>query len=147
MGEMIRHRTGENPVVKDEDVHKLVIEDMQKEVFSFMRDKGWLDGSRSVGDEMALLHSEVSEALEEFRAGRMVTRFRYDTGTGYVYTDAPWSDEQVLGKPVGFPSEIADVLIRLLDVAGRHNIDLVEEFRRKMAYNRTRSHRHGGKAL
>jgi len=130
------------------DTHKLVFEDMQREVVQFLKDKGWYEDGRSVGDEMALLHSEVSEALEEFRNGRMKTVFEKRTGMGPRYYDQQQGDEEMtVMKPVGFASEMADILIRLLDDAERHGVDLVEEFRIKMTYNRTRAFRHGGRAI
>jgi hypothetical protein len=130
------------------DTHKLVFADMQQEVVAFLKDKGWHEDGRSVGDEMALLHSEVSEALEEFREGRMTTVFLKQTGMGPRYYDQQQGDEEMtIMKPVGFASELADILIRLLDDADRHGVDLVEEFRIKMAYNRTRPFRHGGRAI
>jgi hypothetical protein len=141
--------TGEVPALALEDTHKLIFEDMIQEVVAFLKDKGWYEDGRSVGDEIALLHSECSEALEEFRAGRMKTCYevRNMAGDLIAYSDEPAEDNGTLRKPVGFASELADVLIRLLDDADRHKVDLVAEFRIKMAYNRTRPVRHGGKAI
>lgn len=51
----------------------------------------------------------------------------------------------VLGKPIGLASELADVLIRLLDMANEMGIDLGEATLLKHRFNRTRPHRHGGK--
>lgn len=90
---------------------------------------GWHEDDRSVGDECALLHSEVSETLEAFRDGQMEGSIRSD------------------GKPEGFGSECADVLIRLLDTCDRRGIELAIEVQRKLEYNVTRGYRHGGKAV
>lgn len=80
--------------------------------------------------KLALIHSEVSEALEEVRAGQPLTR---------VYqSDA--------GKPEGVPTELADIVIRVADLAGWLGIDLEDVIRKKLAYNATRAHKHG-KAL
>lgn len=70
--------------------------------------------------KLALVHSEVSEALECVRRGD-------------VY--GPFADE------------LADIVIRVADLAGAIGCDLDEAIRRKMAYNKTRPERHGGKAL
>ncbi len=74
-----------------------------------------------------LIHSEVSEALEDYRTGTMYA----------LRTDK--------GKPIGFPSELADIVIRVGDLCGYLGIDLESAVAEKMAFNATREHRHGGK--
>ena len=88
---------------------------------------GWRDTTYTFGDHVALLHSEASEALEAYRVWGL------DDATG--------------AKPEGVGSEFADVLIRLLDMCDVYGVDLEAEYVRKMAYNRTRGYRHGGKTL
>lgn len=93
-------------------------------------DKGWHGQPRSFPELIALIHSELSEALEDYRNGEPV-----DT---IILRD---------GKPTGIPIELADVLIRIGDLAGLCNIDLEAAVYQKMAYNNTRPYRHGGKRL
>lgn len=52
-----------------------------------------------------------------------------------------------IGKPEGVPSELADTIIRILDICGYYGIDIDEIVAEKMTYNETRSHRHGNKAM
>lgn len=113
-----------------------VFERMQEEVFRLNNSKGWFDEDRSVGDMVALLHSEVSEILEAYRTSKFEDA-----------TEHPVIDMGVLPKPEGVGSEMADCLIRLLDMAKRWDVDLAAEFTRKMAFNWTRQYRHGGKTL
>jgi len=68
---------------------------------------------------LALIHSEVSEALEAFRH----------------------DDKE------NFAEELADIGIRLLDCAHGLGIDLDHEVEKKLEKNRQRAHRHGGKRL
>jgi NTP pyrophosphatase (non-canonical NTP hydrolase) len=100
---------------------------MTGEILDLCHAKGWYDQPVSFGEAIALLHSEVSEALEAWR--------RWGTG------DATSTD----GKPEGVGSEFADVFIRLLDYCSRFDVDLEAEYERKMAYNRTRPYRHGNR--
>lgn len=130
-----------------------VLRTMTEEVMTNCQDKGWYEDERTFGDDIALLHSEVSEMLEAFRDHGFDEVLRHENCTSVDVKQ--WGrDEPVrtikctcIPKPLGVGSEAADVLIRLLDTCGRRGIDLAFEYRRKMAYNRTRPHRHGGKAL
>lgn len=89
--------------------------------------KGFYEKPPEVPTLLCLLHSEVSEALEAWREGH---------AEGYTAPD---------GKPEGLPAELADVVIRVADMAGFLGIDLEAAVAEKMAFNATRPHRHGGK--
>ena len=113
--------------------------------------KGFKDAS--IPEDVALMHSELSELLEDYRAGYLPENHRYegtdaDSGArlGMIYLQ-PADENGKLRKPVGIPSELADVLIRAFHFAGKHGIDLDRAVREKMAYNETRSHLHGGKKI
>jgi NTP pyrophosphatase (non-canonical NTP hydrolase) len=115
----------------------MILQEMADEVKRVNVENGWFDADRSIGDGMALLHSEISEAFDAWRKH----------GFGDQTTFAQNTDPIVWDKPEGYGSELADVLIRLLDQADRDNVDLVFEFERKLAYNRTRGYKHGGRAV
>lgn len=110
------------------------IEEMQVEVYQNNVGHGWFEADRSVGDDVALLHTEVSEMFEAFRVTGL------SDATGPV---RGLRGMEELPKPEGFGSEVADVFIRLLDTCKRRGIDLEWEYERKMAYNRTRPYKHG----
>lgn len=75
----------------------------------------------------SLIHSEVSEAVEAIRKGEL---------KGSTHN----------GKPEGLPSELADVLIRVADLAQGLGIDLDAAVAEKARYNAGRPHMHGKKA-
>jgi NTP pyrophosphatase (non-canonical NTP hydrolase) len=115
--------------------------------------KGWWEEDRSFGELIALIHSEASEALEDFRKGHKPTEVWYEhkingelviSRERFIQTG---SGELVMGKPCGIPSELADIVIRVFDACGRYCIDLEKAIKEKMAYNATRPIRHGGKVL
>lgn len=118
--------------------------------------KGWWEEDRSFGELIALMHSELSEALEDHRNHKGMNEVWYEYPNGRIY-EVPEKDilidlntgltKSTLGKPCGIPSELADVVIRVFDACGRHGIDLEQAIAEKMAYNATRPHKHGGKAI
>lgn len=102
------------------------------------KNKGWWGPKRDedrVAACLALIHSEVSEALEEVRKGPEAYDVHYQTNA-----DDPF-------KPEGMVVELADAVIRIADLCGALNLDLADALITKMKYNETRSHRHGGKKL
>ncbi|WP_405157019.1 hypothetical protein [Paenibacillus sp. FSL K6-0108] len=106
--------------------------------------KGWWDKNPSFGETIALIHSEASEALEDYRNGREVTDIWYENKDLKTRFKDPITPNC---KPCGIPSELADIVIRVMDACGHYGIDLEKAIQEKMAYNATRPQRHGGKVL
>ncbi len=77
-----------------------------------------------------MIHGEVTEACEASRDKSHAVKDRY--------LDAE-------GKPCGFGSELADIIIRTAGLAGALGIDLDTEIREKMQFNLTRPYQHGKK--
>ena len=90
-------------------------------------DNGWWDSDRNDGELIALIHSELSEVLEALREGN------------------PPSEK--IPEFSGAEEELADTVIRIMDMAAARNYRLGEAIEAKIAYNLTREHRHGGKAF
>ena len=108
-----------------------------KEIYENAKAHGWYDGAPNVFNpvsqesvqhiamKLALIHSEVSEALEGLRRKKGVI-------------GAPGSG--------AISEELADVVIRCADLAGYLGIDLWQAILDKHEYNKGREYRHGGKA-
>lgn len=120
---------------------------MTREVAALVEAKGFRD-DRTFGDECMLLVTEVAEAVEAYRKHGFERWYVNMHGERVVLDpDGPAHYDSYTYKPEGVASEFADVLIRLLDDCHRHGVDLFAEYQAKMAYNWTRSYRHGDKNL
>lgn len=125
------------------------IRELQALAYKQSADKGFHDNEPTDGpallmlnaQRIALMHSELSEALEELRNGKAANETYYPRHV----PDAPACT--CIAKPEGVPSEMADVVIRALDFCGANDIDLESIITEKLAYNATRAHKHGGKTF
>ena len=72
---------------------------------------------RNVPEMLCLIHSEVSEAMEGYRKSL--------------------PDDKLPHRSM-FEVELADVLIRIFDLAGGHGLDLGGAIREKLLYNQSR---------
>lgn len=108
---------------------------------------GWWDTERSFGEIVALCHSELSEALEEYRDGKplayQVQSYGIVQGRTVTDTDKFFPNQKIEGIAV----EMIDCLIRILDWCGKEGVDVDGILARKHEYNKTRPYRHGGKVL
>lgn len=98
--------------------------------------KGWhAEAEPNIAAFCANLHGEVSELWESWRAGTLDSLCdKSDKMEACGITPLTCAAE-----------ELADVIIRALDTAATLNVDIAEAVEMKLAYNRTRPHRHGGK--
>ena len=72
----------------------------------------------------------------------VLNRFLEEYRNGHGATEIYFSDS---GKPEGIPTELADVIIRVLDYCGYAGIDIDAAISQKHEYNKSRPYRHGGK--
>lgn len=86
--------------------------------------KGFYDvDNRNQGELIALMHSELSEALEAIRIGNPPC--------------------EKIPEISSLEEEMADILIRVLDYCAFANIRIGFATAKKMEYNETRPHKHG----
>lgn len=89
----------------------------------------------------SLIGCEVSEMIEELRGGYAPNEIHFSIN------DKQFSEQTADAKPEGFPTELADVIIRALDLAFMLDIDIEEVINLKLDFNKTRGKMHGGKAI
>ena len=120
------------------------IQELTKTIHDTAKAKGWWEKPRESGTIHMLIVSEIAEATEEARKG---TPPVYQIGSHQaIVTPDSLNWGQAL-KPEGELTELADAVIRIMDYCGHKGWDLQKAIEMKMAYNDTRSHRHGGKAF
>lgn len=101
---------------------------------------GFWEPPLSFGTAIALINSELSEALEEEREGNPDIWFK--EVNGFKVSDLnEWRGE----KPEGVTVELADAVIRIADLCGHLEIDLEEVIETKTAYNEGHPYKHGKK--
>lgn len=127
------------------------LNEMAQEAHQIAKEHGFWDPEPSFGDLVALMHSELSEALEEYGAGRPMVwygcEFDGEPCDKVTCESKECNGAYLKDKPEGIAVELADCIIRILDWAGHEGVDLDAIIREKMDYNRTRPYRHGGKVL
>lgn len=119
----------EGPIFLSVEIrHQAAIEELCSIINDWATKKGWNDPEDSLShkaEQIALMHSELSECLEYLRK-----------------KEQPAMDDKV-PELTGEAAELADVLIRIFHYCGKRGIDLGEAVRLKHQFNITRPYRHG----
>lgn len=112
-------------------LYQEVLTTLALDIHKSQREKGFYFKGVEINldQKLMLIVGEVAEAHEELRS---------NVNPHHVY----YRED---GKPEGFEFELADVLIRVLDLAGALGIAIGARVDEKLAYNESRPHMHGRK--
>ena len=132
------------------------INELAKEVHETAVAHGWWEKPPTLPEALCLIHAELSEALEEYREGNPLIY-----GTCALAAEdckfsgvcdrvgRPGEGEGIDGpcKPEGIAVELADVILRTLDLMAALGVDVDAVVMAKHKYNLGREYRHGGKTV
>lgn len=126
-----------------------MLNELAKQVHENAKQKGFFDTPKNIGEMLCLIHSEVSEALEADRKKHYAVKSWNIENNVDLNDLESTSNKQYFKQEFevaiknSFEDELADVMIRVMDLAAYKGIDLEYHIKMKMAYNSMREHKHG----
>ncbi len=108
--------------IRSRSIFVVIFNAMAKTIHENAVEHGWWESERNAGEAIALMHSELSEALEAAREGN--------------------PPDEHLPQFDSMTVELADTIIRIMDFAQGMGLPLGEALEAKVAFNRTRPHKH-----
>lgn len=120
-----------------------MLNEFAKEVHQNAKDHGWWDEERSFGEIIALCHSELSEAFEEYREERPYLYCDACITNASCFENGPFEKCKTdcfydSREPEGIAVKLADCILRILDYCGKEGIDIESILKIKHEYNKMR---------
>lgn len=106
----------------------------------------WPPEGRNFGEMIALIHSELSEALEAHRDDDAPYWEKHEDRCALFNSAGTATGCTCNPKPEGAGVELADALIRILDTFNHpslKDVDIDDVVSKKMLYNESRPYKHG----
>lgn len=129
------------------------LKEIQQAVHVLAKEKGWHDVDTSLTERIMLVVTELAEAVESIRRnespiwqkGKATSPLSVEQNPVKLLPTAPEWDANA--KPEGVLVELADAVIRVLDLCEAQGWDLEQAIKIKHTYNKSRGYRHGNKVL
>ena len=121
-----------------------MINELSEKIHEVNVTNGFYESKKNIGEMIALIHSEVSEALEADRKDRFTGP---ESITSILDIDDDVDFKAQFNKSVkdSFEDELADAMIRIMDLAAYMQIDLESHINAKVRFNSLRPYKHGKK--
>jgi NTP pyrophosphatase (non-canonical NTP hydrolase) len=110
-------------------------------IFEINKEKGFWDKERNIGEMLMLVTSELGEAMEAHRKGKFANWENFEKDKTIAGENSAFQNH----IKDSFEDEIADAIIRLLDMSAGLGINLEKQIEAKIYYNKTREKLHGKK--
>lgn len=131
----------------------MTVNEFAQEVHKNAVEHGWYDKPITFSEIAVMIHAEISEAVEEWRAGKPLV---YGTCalspedcefSGVCDNVGHPTEANTAGncKPEGIAVELCDAIMRILDFLAFVGVDVESILVAKHEYNKARAYRHGGK--
>lgn len=123
-----------------------MLKKLSEEIHKNNIEKGFYEDKKNIGEMLCLVHSEVSEALEADRKSKYTNiPEKLWVEIEEQPNDAKFRKAFLYNIKDTFEDEIADAMIRLMDLAAYKGIDIERHIRAKVRFNSLRKYKHGKK--
>jgi len=123
---------------------------LSEAIYQENKAKGFWPLNRNVGEALMLIVSELAEGIEAHRAGRHANLDAYEDVYESIATEQSDASGDLAHECAfkahikdSFEDEMADAIIRILDLCGGLGINIGKHLYMKLQYNANRPHKHG----
>lgn len=122
-----------------------MLNELAKQIHDNNIEKGFYEKEKNIGEMLCLIHEEVSEALHSDRVDSYCTLDSDQIKDLYAFHGESFLDNYIGFIKGTFEEEMADIIIRVLDLCKYKAIDIESHIYAKIRYNTLRKYKHGEK--